>query len=272
MKPYYQDNSVTLYHGRNEEVLPELENEFADACITSPPYDDLRVYGGHGWNFQLSAKAIARALKPGGILVWIVGDESNGWCESLASFKQAISFVDDHGLCLLDTMIYEKSTVFERHGHRTYPQAFEYMFVFSRGRPRAFNVIRDRPNSQAGNKITGTVRKPEGHTVPSHSCGRIVRDFSARSNVWRYTVGYGHTTTDRAAYAHPAMMPEALARDHIVSWTFPGDLILDPFAGAGTTLKMAKEQERRAIGIEAEERYCEIAANRLTQDVLPLMA
>ena len=73
--------------------------------------------------------------------------------------------------------------------------------------------------------------------------------------------------TGSADGAHPAAFPEALARDHILSWSNDGDIVLDPFNGSGTTMKMAKLMGRRGIGIEINESYCEIAANRLRQNV-----
>lgn len=269
MKPYYSHGGITIYHGDSAHILQEIEG--VDLCLTSPPYDALRVYGGQKYDFENVAYWTERALSEGGILVWIVGDQASDWSESLTSFHHAIHF-RGLGMGLLDTMIYEKENLaFERHGHRTYAQSFEYMFVLSKGRPKAFNPIRDRPNTCAGDAVTGTVRKPEGHTVKTHSYGRPVRDFGIRGNVWRYTVGRGHTTEDIYAHDHPAMMPEALAKDHITSWSNPGDTVLDPHAGAGTVLKCAKILGRKAIGIEIEERYCEIAARRLEQDVLALL-
>lgn len=71
------------------------------------------------------------------------------------------------------------------------------------------------------------------------------------------------TTKDRYAYGHPAMFSEALSRDHILSWSNPNDLVLDPFLGSGTTAKMAKETGRRFIGIEIAPEYLEIAQRRI---------
>lgn len=267
-KPYYEDSAVTLYHGDAADVLCGLKE--IDLCVTSPPYDDLREYDGARWGFSSIAPRLVMAMAAGGVLVWIVGDSARSWSETGSSFRQALAF-RELGLCLLDTMIYEKTdTGFERHGHRTYAQAFEFMFILSHGRPKTFNPIRDRQNSEAGRKQHGTIRNPDGTSKPSHSNGRIIRDAGIRSNIWRYKVGMGNTTDDKFAHEHPAIFPEALAMDHIVSWSNPGDLVLDPHAGAGTTLKAAKLLGRRAIGIEINERYCEIAAQRLAQQTFNL--
>ena len=71
------------------------------------------------------------------------------------------------------------------------------------------------------------------------------------------------STPDKIAYKHPAIFPEALAHDHIISWSNPGDVVLDPFMGSGTTAKMAKLTGRKYIGFEISEEYCEIARKRL---------
>ena len=76
-------------------------------------------------------------------------------------------------------------------------------------------------------------------------------------------MGFMKSTTDRCAYKHPAIFPEQLAHDHIVSWSNPGDLILDPFMGSGTTAKMARLTGRDYIGFEISREYCDIAEERL---------
>ncbi len=268
MTPYYEHGGITIYHGDSAEVLQDIDG--VDLCVTSPPYDSLRAYGGKKYNFEAVAHPLERAIAMGGVIVWVVGDQATDWSESGTSFIQALHF-KQLGMGLLDTMIYEKTdTGFERHGHRTYAQTFEYMFVLSKGRPKTFNPLRDRKNIEAGTKAHGTVRQVDGSKKRSHSDGRTIREFGIRSNIWRYKVGMGNTTEDRFAHEHPAMMPEAMAMDHITSWSNAGDTIIDPHAGAGTVLKAAKHLGRKAIGIEIEERYCEIAARRLEQEVLAL--
>ena len=74
--------------------------------------------------------------------------------------------------------------------------------------------------------------------------------------------------TERGRHDHPTQKPVALMRWCIEKWSKPGGLVTDPYMGSGPTLQAAKETHRRAIGIEIEERYCEIAAQRLSQEVL----
>ena len=87
--------------------------------------------------------------------------------------------------------------------------------------------------------------------------------FKMRTNVWTIRNGHGFGTRDAIAYQHPATFPEQLANDHIITWSNPGDLVLDPLAGSGTTLKMAKILGRQFIGIEISEEYCTIARKRI---------
>jgi len=82
-----------------------------------------------------------------------------------------------------------------------------------------------------------------------------MNDFQARSNIWKI----GQDTTNK----HPAPFPEKLAEDHILSWSNEGDTILDPMAGSGTTLKMAKKNNRNYIGIEISPEYIDIINKRL---------
>lgn len=256
--------------GDNCDVLANFPRESVDLVVTSPPYDDIRTYGGHSWDFYGVAWQLKRVLKPGGVIVWVVADATVEGSETCSSMEQAQHF-KRLGLRLHDTMIYHKpSMAFPRHGHTKYCGAWEYMFVLSLGAPRAWNPIKDRANNLAGAKMTGTVRQEDGTTKPSHSVGRAVAEVGARNNVWAYDVGFMKSTTDKIAFEHPATFPESLAKDHIASWSNPGDVVIDPFSGSGTTVKAAKELGRRFVGIDVNPEYCAIANRRLAQEVLNL--
>lgn len=258
--------------GDNCDVLGTFPRECVDLVVTSPPYDDIREYGGHSWDFYGVAWHLARVAKPGGVIVWVVADATKEGDETASSMEQALHF-KRLGLRLHDTMVYHKPHIaFPRHGHSKYCGAWEYMFVFSKGAPKSFTMIRDRQNALAGARITGTVRQEDGTTKASHSHGRPVAEIGARNNVWAYDVGFMKSSADKLAFEHPATFPEALAKDHIVSWSNPGDVVLDPFSGSGTTAKAAKELGRRYVGIEINPAYVEIAQKRLAQEILPLTA
>jgi DNA modification methylase len=269
MKPYYHDEQygITIYHGDCRDILPHLEP--VDLVLTSPPYDNLRDYGGHGFDYVSTIEAIAPIIKEGSVCVWVVGDATDNGSESGSSFRHALKFMDLE-LNLHDTMIYMKNGP-SYPSQDKYYQVFEYMFVFSKCRPRVFNPLRDRENlwfKQKWSKIR-TRRTVKGELKTQDWHKDEGEQFGTRFNVWMYNVGAGYQG-DVFCYLHPASFPEELANDHILSWSNPNDTVLDPMCGSGTTLKMAKLLGRKAIGIEIEEKYCEIAVQRLAQEVLPL--
>lgn len=245
--------------GMKEHLLDET----IDLTVTSPPYDDLRKYNGFTFDFKGVARELYRVTKQGGVVVWIVGDATITGSETGTSFKQALYF-KEIGFNLADTMIYHKTDMaFPRYGHRKYPAAFEYMFVFSKGKIKNFNLIKDRQNKLAGQTMSGTVRQQDGTTKPSRAKGKKVAEYGSRSNVWGYSTGKGKSSSDSIAFKHPAIFPEKLAEDHILSWSSEGDIVLDPFMGSGTVAKMAELNNRNYIGFEVSEEYVAIAEERL---------
>jgi site-specific DNA-methyltransferase (adenine-specific) len=251
----------TIICGDNCEILAGMPAESVDLVVTSPPYDDLRTYGGHSWDFPRLAGELTRVLKPGGVIVWVVSDGTKSGSESLTSFHQAIYFKDELGLNIYDTMIWQKPSP-QAPTEGRYYDVFEYMFVISKGKPKSLNLLADRVNLTAGAKgqkesrSNKEDRKYTGET-------RVTKELSRRFNVWEISRGESNT-------AHPAVFPESLASAHVESWSNPGDIVLDPFAGSGTTLKAAKELNRRYIGIEVNPEYVEICKKRTAQEVLPL--
>jgi site-specific DNA-methyltransferase (adenine-specific) len=256
-------NSVLLL-GDAEKIIPHIES--AHLIMTSPPYDALRDYGGHPFNFS-KFKCIARLLKSnlhdGGIIVWIVNDQTIDCCESLTSFKQAIYF-KSLGLNIHDTMIYKKNGSAFPSKVR-YSACFEFMFIISKGKPKTFNPIQDRKNMNAGIMLTSTERKKDGSIVNASSNGKayFYKDYSIRNNIWKYEVGFGKSSKDPLAFSHPAVFPDQLANDHIFSWSNPGDVVLDPMMGSGTTGVACAKFNRKFIGIEIEEEYFQLAHDRI---------
>lgn len=258
----------TIICGDNCDVLGQLPRECIDLVVTSPPYDDLRTYGGHSWDFYGVAWQLKRVLKPGGVIVWVVADATKDGSETGSSMEQALHF-KRLGLNLHDTMIWRKDGCPFPETNRYYP-VFEFMFVISNGPPATCNQIEDRPNKWSGTKVHGTDRQRNGATVDCNAqkrgLVRPVKEIGVRYNVWDIP----HTGV--AGATHPAPFPEDLARDHIRSWSNEGDIVLDPFGGSGTTAKMARELGRRFIHIDVNEEYCEIARNRLAQKLLEFNA
>ena len=244
------------------EVMKGLPDKCIDLTVTSPPYDDLRTYNGFNWDFEGVVKELYRITKDGGVVVWVVGDRVKNGSETLIPFNQALYF-KQIGFNIHDTMIYQKNAMPFPEQTR-YIQCFEYMFVMSKGKPKSHNMIKEP--TRVANRIKNKKscqRNKDGTTTPmKYETGKNERN---KWNVWVYEVGYNHTTKDKEAFQHPAMFPEALARDHIISWSNKGDLVLDPFVGSGTTAKMALLNGRNYIGIDISEEYCEIAEQRISQ-------
>ena len=252
----------TVIHGDCLEVMKTMEDNSIDMVLTSPPYDNLRDYKGYTFNFEGIAKEIYRVLKDGGVCVWVVGDATIKGSETGTSFKQALYF-KEIGFNLHDTMIYAKNNVgmYDPRNKR-YKQSFEYMFVFSKGRVKTYNPIQDKPvkskiiSRPHGRKKDGSFRKRKSDIIS--------KPFQDRFNVWNYFTG-ATISKDKIAFQHPAIFPEKLAEDHILSWSNEGDIILDPMAGSGTTLKMAKKNNRNYIGIEIAKEYIDIINKRISE-------
>jgi len=247
--------------GDNCEVMRQWPSECIDLVVTSPPYDDLREYGKHEWDFYGVAWNLARLLKPGGVIVWVVADATKDGSETLTSMRQAIHFHDRCGLNVHDTMIYKQAGTGAKGSNLAYWQAWEYMLILSKGQPKTVNRIKDRKNLWAGDVSGAGRKKSNGETKDKKR--RVTAERGIRENVWRYTF-------DMQTAGHPAPFPQSLASDHIQSWSNPGDIVLDPFAGSGTTLKAAKELNRRYVGIEVNPKYVEICEKRTAQEVLSL--
>jgi len=247
------------------DVLSEMPNDCIDLVVTSPPYDDLRDYGEKmQWSFEIfaqTARLLYKVMKPGGVVVWVVGDKTKDGNKSLTSFKQAIYF-QEIGFNIYDVIIYEKTGAGPPHPNR-YFNSFEYMFILSKGKPAKVNLLKDKPNKWAGASTFGNVTRREKNGKLTPKGKKIINKFGIRTNIWKYSNGKGFTTKDKIAYKHPAIFPENLAADHISSWSNEGDVVLDPFAGSGTTGKIAKMLKRKWICIEINKEYCEIAKERI---------
>lgn len=257
----------TIYNEDCLETMRRMPDGSVDLTVTSPPYDGLREYNGYSFDFEHVARSLYRVTKDGGVVVWIVGDGTNNGIESGTSFRQAL-FFKHIGFNLHDTMIYQKSTIFAYSPlNMRCKQAFEYMFVFSKGKPNTYNEIKDVPVKKAGTMTTGQ-RGRQANGALRQGSPFLLNELQARSNIWTYATGNNHASKDRVAFEHPAIFPEKLAADHIICWSLEGQLVYDPFMGSGTTAKACKKLRRDYIGSEISKEYCEIAKKRLQQGVL----
>jgi len=268
------NNLNQVLHGNNVDVMKNLPDNSIDLTVTSPPYGTLRTYKGaidstkyneyFSFPFVDIVEQLYRITKDGGVVVWVINDQVDNGGESGDSFRQALHFIEK-GFKLYDTMIYHKNGA-AYHEAARYDQVFEYMFVFVKGKkPKTVNIIKDKPNKWAGSKTFGTpsTRQKDG-TVKKMKEGFTVAEYGARYNVWYVVNGKGFGG-DKLSYEHPASFPESLAEDHILSWSNEGDIVFDPMCGSGTTLKMAKMNNRNFIGIDINEEYVKLSEQRVNK-------
>ena len=237
-------------------MLKLLPDDSIDMGLTSPPYDNLRTYNGFTWDFEGIAQQLYRAIKPGGVLVWIVGDATIDGSETLTSFKQAIYFKDQCGFKVHDTMIYSSEPSPQNPAVR-YSASFQYMFILSKGKPLTYNLT--RMSEKTGEIKLCTKRSAKGDLVKK----TWRPGGSPLSNVWHISTGGGKMSTDPITYQHPAVFPEILAERHIRTWSNPGNVVLDPFMGSGTTAKMAWKHGRHYIGCDISPEYVTLSRQRL---------
>lgn len=240
------------------DLMKGLPDECIDLVVTSPPYDNLRTYNGYSFDFEGVAKELFRIVKQGGVIVWIVSDATIDGSETGTSFRQALYF-KEIGFNIHDTMIWQKDT-FSAVGalQCRYAPVFEYMFVFTKGKLKTFHPIKDVQNKYGGARLHGTVRNKDGSTKKVVGIGKKkINEYGQRYNVWQMP------GVKRNTLGHPAPFPVQLAKDHIVSWSNEGDVVLDPFMGSGTTAIACRETDRHYIGFEISEEYCRISQDRI---------
>ena len=254
---------IQLINDNAEIALLKIPENSVDLTVTSPPYDNLRTYNGNNdqWGEAVWKSVIEKlytVTKEGGVVAWVVGDATIKGSETGTSFKQAL-WAKECGFNLHDTMFYFKKGGLNSGSLQAYQQKVEYMFIWTKGKIKTFNLIKDRsnkhtvPRKKMKKQKDGTYKEQVVRTEP----------FGTRYNLWEYQTGKHHSTSDEEALTHPAIFPEQLAHDHIISWSNEGDTVLDCFMGSGTTGKMAKQLGRNFIGIEIDKEYYEIAKTRI---------
>jgi site-specific DNA-methyltransferase (adenine-specific) len=242
-----------IYNENCLDTMARMSDNFINLTVTSPPYDNLRTYNGYSFDFESIAKELYRVTKEGGVVVWVVGDATVNGSESGTSFRQALYF-KEIGFNLHDTMIWCKPNAMPQVDKTRFTQCFEYMFVFSKCKPNTANPLKTTAKNggkflSRGDSNSENINKAGGNKV---AIERIA------FNVYNLPVGGNN-------YGHPAIFPEKLAKDHIISWSNEGDLVYDCFMGSGTTAKMAHSTNRNWIGSEISEEYVKIAEKRFKE-------
>jgi DNA modification methylase len=243
------------------ETLARVPDDHIDMTITSPPYDDLRDYNGYHFPVEEIAAGLFGKTKPGGVVIWVVGDRTYNGSESLSSFAHAFAF-RDAGFRVHDTMIYAKNNPIPSDCGKRYRQAFEYIFCFSKGQPKTFNPITQPIKQEKAFKSFRITKAGRNDLAHDH----IAPKERKLNNIFFYNVGTS-SSQDKIAFEHPAIFPEKLVEDQIMTWTDEGDLVYDPFMGSGTTAKVAHLLRRKWFGSEISGEYVKIAEERLREYV-----
>jgi len=247
------------------EEIKKMKSESVDLVVTSPPYDNLRTYNWtNDWNFEVFkpiAKELSRVIKKWWVIVWVVWDSTIKWSETGTSFKQALYF-KELWLNLHDTMIYWKKN-YVPLTHKRYEQQFEYMFIFSKWKPNTFNPIKIPTINWWKKTSNHTYRHNWNDLSKMHTKNTTYNTEKIAPNIFFYS-------TNAKVKWHPAIFPEKLAEDHILSWSNEWDIILDPFMWSWTTWKMALLNNRDFIWIERVKEYYDIWVKRLQDNLKKL--
>ena len=255
MKDNIETNSI--YNFNCVEGMKLMTENQVDLVVTSPPYDNLRTYKGYEFEYKKVAEGLFRVVKEGGIVIWVVADRTIKGNRTLTSFKHALCF-QEVGFNVHDVMIYKKkNTPFMRSN--AYTNCFEYMFVFSKGKPKTFNALKV-PTIRSGYEKMPANKKEDG--INNKVLGKLNKE-KTKNNIWEYAVGLGGSTNDKIAFQHTAIFPEKLALEHILSWSNEGDIVFDPMCGSGTVCKMAMLNKRKYLGMDISKEYVELAKERM---------
>lgn len=259
MQAFWSDTDLTIYNMDCLDYLKSQPDDSIKCVITSPPYDDIRDYNGYSFPFEDIAKELWRTTQKGGVVVWNVSDATVKGSETGTSMRQALHFMS-LGFRLHDTMIYAKKNPMPSGvTSKRYHQAWEYIFVFSKNTPTTFNPIMIK--AKYGHLDANMKHRGKEGEINYTKTKR--NEFTKVRNIFEYSVGGGHSSKDKIAFKHPALMPEQLAADMISTWTDKGDTVFDPFTGAGTTAKMCLILDRKFVGTELSKEYCELTQQRL---------
>lgn len=245
-----------LYNVDCVEGLKALDPGSIPLVVTSPPWDDLRVYGGHSWSFPDTAEQLWRIIAPGGVVAWHVADSMKSGSETGTTALQKLQFLQlgfRVNTIIMD--VYEGRKTGRRYGH-----PLQYIFVCSKGRPAVFHPICDVKNKSAG-MIRTFLHGKDKHGVSARSPLVEIQPYRVRTAIWP-SVGV-HASERVDSGGHPAPFPTRLVRDLIRSFSNAGQIVLDCFSGSGTTACVALEEGRRYLGFEVFGDYHKIAMARL---------
>lgn len=251
------------------EGLAGLGDETVDLVVTSPPYDALRAYDAKSDGSKVDLGAVGdglyRVVVRGGVVVVVLQDQTKNWAKTLTTFRTAVDWCDRIGFGLFESCIYHRQGTPGAWWTKRFRVDHEYMLIFVKGtKPRAFDKEHLKLVAKyAGRTFGKSTRTRSGAMVGRGECAKIPK-LKCRGTIWHYVNNTKDTSEDaKLKRRHPASFPDLLAEDHIRCWTKPGDTVLDPFMGSGTVGVACAKHDRRFIGIDVSQDYCELARRRL---------
>jgi len=254
---YHKDSGIKL-----SEIL-ELGKESIHLTVTSPPYDGIRKREvGREYLRYIGRNLYALTVERG--MAWVVMRDSHQEGRVTGTTRYLVDDWESLGWSLWADIIYH------RHGR---PGAWwqdrfrvdhEYILAFVKQtgkgtiKPRVYHKeLLMVPAKHAGETWHGTQTLTSGKRVPIEK--KVQGDMKCRGTVWFYNTS--NTEGNKVKLQHSATMPDDLARDIILAFSNPGDLVLDPFAGSGTSLRMARDNDRHYIGIDIDTDAIDVMEN-----------
>lgn len=231
MTPYYQQDGITIYHGDCREVMPAFDGDAFDLLLTDPPY-------GVNWRSNRRQMSFTPIAGDDGTLnvIAAIGDA----LRCLRGRRHVYAFgrwdLSTLGIGGITELIWDKAAMSAGDVTSVWGISHEYI---------TFGV-----------KANAAQRRGGTGNIPARL---------RRGSVLRYQRPSGVAVSD-----HPTEKPLPLLRELIESSSRIGEIVLDPFSGCGSSLLAARLEGRVAVGVEIEEKYCEIAAKRLQQGALPM--
>lgn len=245
--PFYRDDSVTIFHGDARDLLPGIDPSGVGLVLTDPPYG----ITANGWDRALLPDELASLLRPFRVVVMTAAQpfSSLAVVADLERFRHEWVWAKNRGSNFLNV-------------GREPMREHETVLVFAEP-AWTFNPQREpRSDPRRGGR-----RDSGGGLSPNHGGGLAPRQ-AYRLTVDRLPSSVRHFDVETGL--HPTQKPLVLMEYLVLTYSNPGDLIVDPFCGSGTTLRAAKNLGRLAIGIDSSSDYCRTSADRMAQAVLCL--
>jgi DNA modification methylase len=258
---------VDLLIGDCHAVLETIADESVALVLFSPPYDELRRYGGsYSFNLHKLGGQIYRILRPGGVCVMVIQDQTIDGAKSLTTMRTIVDWVDNQGFRLFETLIYSRHGAPGGASRYRFRVDHEYMPVFLKGEKPAYF----EPSHMATRAVTagvvyasGAGRRGADGKIEYSARKTVVADMKSRGTIWHYDVSTNSVSQDaRIKHRHPATYSDRLAYDHVMCWAEPGAMVVDPFIGSGTTAVTCLASGRKCIGIDVNPEYIALAEAR----------